>query len=226
MNIGVHNSPSAIMKEGKISQDFNLSQFTIPKSESTFTIYLSSSEVNGSLTLQPPSLTYDQNILQAIAGDQLKSGGQIDHTPKPLSFIFACQQNQKAISDVQALLTFANQEVISLSFKKECHTADAIEEYFNVLYAIYWGFLIVIFVFLFSIIYYYMKKNSYSIGDLYEKIIEEVKIGVNRIKNRNSEETMKPLNSDSTERIDLSQESRLDEDRNNMKTNDIGYGGI
>jgi hypothetical protein len=124
--------------------------------------------------MEPTLVTDQSNFNYALTGP-LSHGGTVTNIPENLTITFACIPNKLSKSDIELNLHFSNEENIPLYFTKECDFATIDEEYFNVIYTIYWILLILISVFIIAITYYYIKTQNYTILEVLEMAFSKIK---------------------------------------------------
>lgn len=124
--------------------------------------------------MKEPILVTDQSNFNYAVTGALSHGGTVTNVPESLSITFACTPNKTSKSDVQINFQFANDEMIPLYFSKECDFATADEEYFNIIYTIYWILLFLIFFFIVCIVYYYIKTNNYTVLEVISIVLDKV----------------------------------------------------
>jgi hypothetical protein len=112
----------------------------------------------------------------------MSHGGILTNIPEHFTITFACTPNRTSQSDVEINLGFEDNTLIPLYFKKECDFATVDEEYFNIIYTIYWILLLLIMFFIVSIIYYYIKTNNYTFTDFVALSLEKIGEFYNKIK--------------------------------------------
>jgi len=180
VNIGTAYNNSEIMRNGKfiLSYMANLNDKTktivFQKEIDNFKFYISYSKPGESLILKTPLVKLDEFNLQGVLFGDLKEGGEVGNEPKAIDVRFICVPFRKTENDVQILLEFNNYDTIDLYFKKICDNYGEIQEYFDILYVIYWILLILIIIFLIAIFFYYMKKNEITCMDIYQKTVESI----------------------------------------------------
>jgi len=125
--------------------------------------------------MKEPSLVTDQSTFNYAVSGPLSHGGSVTNVPESLTITFACTPNKTSKSDVEINLQFINGEIIPLYFSKECDFATADEEYFNIIYTIYWILLFLIFFFIISIVYYYIKTNNYTVTEVIATVLDKVR---------------------------------------------------
>jgi len=124
--------------------------------------------------MKEPTLITDQSNFNYALTGPLSHGGTVTNVPENLSITFACTPNKTSKSDIEINLHFTNDEIIPLYFTKECDYATVDEEYFNIIYTIYWILLFLIFFLVISIIYYYVKTHNYTITEFIAMILEKI----------------------------------------------------
>lgn len=139
---------------------FNIGTGSLPKAEA--------------ITMNNPKITFDENLMDIVTASELKSGGEISAIPKKLTILFACKEHQKGKSQISVTLTFTNHDVLSFSFFKECDTISAIENYFSVIYFLYWLLLITIFSFIIVLTIFYLKRENISATELSKRILDGI----------------------------------------------------
>jgi hypothetical protein len=122
-----------------------------------------------------PQIVYDTNEMEPFFFSTLKEGGRVGNEAALLEVHLICLPYKKKVNDLSIILTFNEFDSVRLLISKECDTLGEIQEYFTILYVIYWILLILIVVFLFAILLYYMKKNEITFNDIMEKSIETIK---------------------------------------------------
>lgn len=134
-----------------------------------------SSSPNHKLEISQPLLSFDENVLEAIATNDLKLGGDIiTDNVKYLNVVFICKPNKKEVSDFQLVIKQQNFEIadnskefaITLNFKKECNTLAAIEQYFSFLNFIYWVMMLFVLIFAITTIFYFLNRNGMTLDEL------------------------------------------------------------
>jgi len=136
------------------------------------------------LNIKEPTIVSDQsNFNYAITGP-LGHGGILSNVPESFTITFACTPNKTTKSDVEVNIHFDNDQIIPIYFSKECDFATADEEYFNIIYTIYWILVFLIFFFIIAIIFYYIKTNNYSFGDIIKMFIEKITNFYDKVKVR------------------------------------------
>jgi hypothetical protein len=192
LNIGVSKNANEIISNGratgvvKATDPTDGQKFTIPKNTTSITLYLSYTGMNGDATLKKPSYMANESDLAVFLSGELAGGGKLTSTPGVLELTFACQPFKKSKTDIAIELGF-NNTMFSLFLAKECDTVEEIEEYFTILYAIYWILLFLIFAFIFVVIYFYLKNNDISLYDLFERARETMTRKYNTLRGNNSE---------------------------------------
>ena len=88
--------------------------------------------------MSAPKIIYDETEISAIFFSQLKEGGRIGNEPLVLETRFICLPYRKKVTDLQLILDFDNYDSVRLFISKDCDTLDEIQEYFTILYVIYW----------------------------------------------------------------------------------------
>lgn len=88
--------------------------------------------------MKTPKVIYDEQNIQPIFAGALKSGGTIENEPLVLELVFICQPFQKVKTDLELLMEFEKYDKVKLVMSKECDTIGEIQEYFDILYVIYW----------------------------------------------------------------------------------------
>lgn len=124
--------------------------------------------------MKEPSIVSDQSNFNYALTGSLSHGGTITNVPENVTITFACTPNKTSKSDVEVNFHFNNDEMIPLFFSKECDFATADEDYFNIIYTIYWILLFLIFFFIISIIYYYIKTNNYTVTEVIALVLDKV----------------------------------------------------
>lgn len=126
------------------------------------------------MTIKEPTIVSDQsNFNYAITGP-LSHGGTLSNIPEHFTITFACTPNKTTKSDVEVNIHLDNEIIIPIYFSKECDFITTDEEYFNIIYTIYWILLLLIFFFIIAILFYYIKTNNYSFGDVIKIFIEKI----------------------------------------------------
>lgn len=134
------------------------------------------------MSIKEPTIVSDQsNFNYAITGP-LGHGGVLSNVPENFTITFACTPNKLTKSDVEVNIHFENDQIIPIYFSKECDFATADEEYFNIIYTIYWILVFLIIFFIIAIIIYYIKNNNYSFDDIIKMTIEKIKYLFNAVK--------------------------------------------
>jgi len=124
--------------------------------------------------MKQPTIVSDQSNFNYALTGPLSHGGTVTNVPENLTITFACTPNKISKSDVEINFQFINDEMIPLYFSKECNFVTADEEYFNIIYTIYWILLFLIFFFIISIIYYYIKTNNYTVTEVIALVLDKV----------------------------------------------------
>lgn len=101
-------------------------------------------------------------------------GGLLSNVPENFTITFACTPNKITKSDVQVNVQFENEQIIPLYFSKECNFETADEEYFNLIYTIYWILLFLISFFIIAIIFYYIKANNFTFEEIMRLVIDKI----------------------------------------------------
>lgn len=196
VNIGLTPKTNDIMENGKFKSSGIVSEnssehtnykFTIDKDINTMSFYISSGIENKdepNLVILNPKLIYDENNLGIVVSGQLGNGGAITSNVENLSLNFICMPFKKSISDVQVNLIFKNYDVVDILFTKECDTLGEIQEYFSILYFIYWVLLFLILLFLVAIFAYYLKRTNMTLSEFVKKTIDNIKEYYYRICNK------------------------------------------
>lgn len=250
LNIGITPSGTDIMKDGEFTNIIKAhdpkEKFVIPKHTSSFTIYFSTVTEENLKMKEPVLIFNEQDYTTFVKGDLVK-GGALKTTPQSYTVSFGCHAFKKSTTDLELELEFVNNQSLKLFFAKECDTIEEIQEYFNILYVIYWILLILIVVFLAIVILYYLKRNEITYPLLLEKIKETLinayhsaKLKYDNIKNKmidkyeskygqiSKKRKMDYSNMESKlyEESDLNETKIIiDKDKNGLKKDD-SYGGI
>lgn len=132
--------------------------------------------------MKEPILVTDQSNFNYALTGSLSHGGTINNVPEVVTMTFACTPNKISKSDVEINFQFINDESIPLYFSKECDFATTDEEYFNIIYTIYWILLFLIFFFIISIIYYYIKTNNYTVSEVIAIVLDKINEKYHKIK--------------------------------------------
>lgn len=237
IDIGVSPTGTEIMKDGKFNDGILINhpnyKFPISRTISTFEIFLSNPKAHEKLVhMRDPTIVYNEQELTTIFRGQLAKGGNLTSSPQSFSIIFACAPINKSSSDVQITLHFDDHSYINLFFNKECNTIEGIQEYFTILYIIYWILIVLIITFMVALFFYYLKKNELSIIEFYDKIREYVYEKVDyykRRRNYNESENRSLINSKMVEEDDIdfkiTSSAASDKDKN-FKSSAFEYGGI
>ena len=88
--------------------------------------------------MSTPQIIYDESEISPLFTSTLKAGGRIGNEPLLLETHLACLPFRKSVTDMQIILEFDNFDIVRLFVSKECDTLEEIQEYFNILYVIYW----------------------------------------------------------------------------------------
>lgn len=181
-----------------------------------------------------PHISYDANAFQAAVTGELSKGGILANTPQSFTITFACIPFKYTKSDLEVVLKFQNNDVVSLYMQKECETVGDIRE-FDILYTIYWILLLLILFFAVVSSYYYIEKNKEAIKDGLNNLWIKFKNWLNNFTNkpRNEEEKLHSLKEeDFYEENDLVDiKIKTDSTKNRTKNPNFNsfttdYGGI
>jgi len=135
--------------------------------------------------MKEPTLVTDQSSFNYALTGPLSHGGPVTNVPENLTITFACTPNKTSKSDIEFNFQFINNEVIPFYFSKECDFVTADEDYFNIIYTIYWILLFLIFFFIISIVYYYIKTNNYTVAEVIAIVLDKIIEFYNKVKVRN-----------------------------------------
>lgn len=85
-----------------------------------------------------PVITYDSVEMSPVFYGSLADGGRIGNEPMVLEVHLICLAYRKKVNDLEIILTFNEYDSVRLTIRKECDTIGEIQEYFTILYVIYW----------------------------------------------------------------------------------------
>lgn len=126
--------------------------------------------------MKTPKIFYDENDYTLIVKGDLINGGIINNQNSILSLNFVCLPYKKTKTDLEVTLSFDNGKRVELFLTKECDTIEEVQQYFTVLYTVYWILMILIALLIVVIFLYYLQRNNMSLNDLYEQAKEYVNI--------------------------------------------------
>ena len=126
------------------------------------------------MNIKEPTIVSDQSNFNYAVTGALAHGGTLSNVPESFTITFACTPNKLTKSDVEVNIHLDNDQIIPLYFAKECDFSTADEEYFSIIYTIYWILLFLIFFFIIAIIFYYIKSNNFTFGDFIKVVIEKI----------------------------------------------------
>lgn len=210
VNIALHKNAGYMIKDGQIQEGFKIlnpnekDKFTLTKDINNFTLFLSNGET-GDLIMREPTIIYDTNSFKALFSGQLNKGGILNNTPQTLEIDFSCTALKQSMTDFELTFVFANNEMINLYISKECNTAGEAQQYFNILYTVYWIFLLLITIFCVSVIYYYVRRNEVSLYAFYYKTFDQLSKWITKGKYQ-APEQMRLNNTNINEQHDTSYE--------------------
>jgi hypothetical protein len=144
-------------------------KLTIPRDSTSMTLYIKYDKDGQTLRLKEPTYTANESDINMLVSGDLSKGGTIGNSLQTIVMNLACQPFKKSKTDIGINLHFETSNSISLFFSKECDTVEEIQEYFSVLYAIYWTLLLLLVAFVVIILYFYLKKNEITLFELYDK---------------------------------------------------------
>lgn len=116
--------------------------------------------------MRTPDTTYDVEDYELMVAGELSNGGFIFDEPRKLSLIFACKPFKQSATDLQLSLDFGNKQEVELYLNKECDSMQTVQEYFTVLYVVYWIIIILIALLVVAVVLHYLQTNELSFTDV------------------------------------------------------------
>jgi hypothetical protein len=113
--------------------------------------------------------------MNAVLSGPLSKGGILsENAESNFTVDFACLPMQHAISSVEIILKFGNNDVLSLYFQKECKSVGNLTVSYSFLSTIYFIFVIILLMFSAGVAYYFYLRNRILIKDTITKLIQRI----------------------------------------------------